>query len=860
MKIRFCFISIIICLSALSAQAQERLQAGDGTTGISSVRQIYSQAESEYNIGRIEQAVTILQSNIDSFHGNLRQSAFRLMALCNLGLDNVEKAEEATRNLLNEDPYYTASPQDPQRFIDMVENLRSGITATITTASSQAENLNEVPVPTTLITEEMIRNSGARNLQEVLAIYVPSMNIIDCNDDINISMRGIYSNGQEKILIMLNGHRLNSYSINIAAPDFSMSLEKLKQIEVLRGPASSLYGGVSLTAVVNLITKQGADIDGVKVKAGIGNHGQLRGDLLFGKRYFDLDMLVWGSFYKAKGEERFITKEQTALPNMYGHEGDITIGGIGDKPSYDYGISLKYKNLRFLYNTQFSQIQSPMAMTYLFAPYEVDKYKTYDGVRPSFATTSHHADLSYGQQFHQVYLKGVFAYDNSDMAHYQVISDTQIPGFVDLLPLPESSQETLRKDAEGGYSRYMSGQEHTFGAKLQGDWSYLNNKNHKGLLSAGMEYSYFEMEDARYTFGYNFKTNLPETIPVSDLGKGHENSFNTYVQLKHQWKSFIVNAGLRFDYKHRFDTTNIREFSPRVALIYVQPKWNVKLSYSKAYIDAPYYYRKSNIFLQAFAGMIGASSLLDPETMHSYQLTFGATQWAKGLNFEVNAFYNKSRNNIHMNLLDYSNDAQSDIYGIEFSGSYERPRFSAHLSSSWQKSHMYMIYDTEMDSPLNTPEFSINSVLTWRATKQLKLHTRLGYYSKQHTQYYNIVNYVMLKQVTTQFSEFIENVYRKYPSDPIDENGLPINITPEDRAVLETLANKLADLSEALYNKKDIDPYFLVDIGANYTWGKLDFAFNIHNLFNRKYEISGASTGLIPQKGRWFLFDIAYRF
>lgn len=860
MKIRFCFISIIICLSALSAQAQERLQAGDGTTGISSVRQIYSQAESEYNIGRIEQAVTILQSNIDSFHGNLRQSVFRLMALCNLGLDNVEKAEEATRNLLNEDPYYTASPQDPQRFIDMVENLRSGITATITTASSQAENLNEVPVPTTLITEEMIRNSGARNLQEVLAIYVPSMNIIDCNDDINISMRGIYSNGQEKILIMLNGHRLNSYSINIAAPDFSMSLEKLKQIEVLRGPASSLYGGVSLTAVVNLITKQGADIDGVKVKAGIGNHGQLRGDLLFGKRYFDLDMLVWGSFYKAKGEERFITKEQTALPNMYGHEGDITIGGIGDKPSYDYGISLKYKNLRFLYNTQFSQIQSPMAMTYLFAPYEVDKYKTYDGIRPSFATTSHHADLSYGQQFHQVYLKGVFAYDNSDMAHYQVISDTQIPGFVDLLPLPESSQETLRKDAEGGYSRYMSGQEHTFGAKLQGDWSYLNNKNHKGLLSAGMEYSYFEMEDARYTFGYNFKTNLPETIPVSDLGKGHENSFNTYVQLKHQWKSFIVNAGLRFDYKHRFDTTNIREFSPRVALIYVQPKWNVKLSYSKAYIDAPYYYRKSNIFLQAFAGMIGASALLDPETMHSYQLTFGATQWAKGLNFEVNAFYNKARNNIHMNLLDYSNDAKSDIYGIEFSGSYERPRFSAHLSSSWQKSHIYMTYDQSMDNPLNTPEFSANSVLTWRATKQLKLHTRLGYYSKQHTQYYNIVNYVMLKQVTTQFSEFIENVYRKYPSDPIDENGLPINITPEDRAVLETLANKLADLSEGLYNKKDIDPYFLVDIGANYTWGKLDFAFNIHNLFNRKYEISGASTGLIPQKGRWFLFDIAYRF
>ena len=849
MRIRFYLISIIVCLSALSVQAQD-----------SSVRQIYNEAEREYDIGRVEQAVSILNDNMDSFSGNVRQSAFRLMALCHLSLDDVKRAEEATRNLLNEDPYYTASPQDPQRFIDMVENLRSGLTATITTASSQAENLNEVPVPTTLITEEMIRNSGARNLQEVLAIYVPSMNIIDCNDDINISMRGIYSNGQEKILIMLNGHRLNSYSINIAAPDFSMSLEKLKQIEVLRGPASSLYGGVSLTAVVNLITKQGADIDGVKLKAGAGNHSQMRGDLLFGKRYFDLDLLVWGSFYKAKGEERYITKEETALPNSYGHAGDITIGGIGNKPSYDYGISLKFKNLKFLYNTQFSQIQSPMTMTYLFAPYDVEKYKTYDGVRPSFTTTSHHAEISYGQQLHNVYLKGGITYDNSDMAHYQVISDTQIPGFVDLLPLPEASQETLRKSAEGGYSRYMSGQEHTFGAKFQGDWSYLNNKNHKGLLSAGMEYIYFEMEDARYTFGYNYKTNLPETIPVSDLGKGNENSFNTYVQLKHHWKSFILNAGLRFDYKHRFDSTNIREFSPRLALIYVQPKWNVKLSYSKAYIDAPYYYRKTNVFLQAFAGVTKASALLDPETMHSYQLTFGATQWAKGLNFEINAFYNKARNNIHMNLLDYSNDAKSDIYGIEFSGSYERPRFSAHLSSSWQKSHIYMIYDTEMDNPLNTPEFSANSVLTWRATKQLKLHTRLGYYSKQHTQYYDITNYVMLIQVSNRMGEFMESIYMKYPSSPIDDSGLPIDISPEDKNTWNTLLDMVVKASEGIYNKKDIDPYFLVDIGANYTWGRFEFALNVHNLFDNKYVLSGASTGLIPQKGRWFLFDVAYKF
>ena len=83
MRIRFYLISIIVCLSALSVQAQD-----------SSVRQIYNEAEREYDIGRVEQAVSILNDNMDSFSGNVRQSAFRLMALCHLSLDDVKSGGE----------------------------------------------------------------------------------------------------------------------------------------------------------------------------------------------------------------------------------------------------------------------------------------------------------------------------------------------------------------------------------------------------------------------------------------------------------------------------------------------------------------------------------------------------------------------------------------------------------------------------------------------------------------------------------------------------------------------------------------------------------------------------------------------
>jgi len=167
------------------------------------MRQIYDQAESEYKTGRLEQAVDLLQSNLNNFQGNLRQNAYRLISLCYLAQDSLSQSENYAMLLLKENPYYT-SVQDPIRFEDIINRLKSGTKATIITASNQAESLDEAPVPVTLITEDMINLSGARNLKELLLTFVPGMINVECNEELNIAMRGIYSSGQEKILIMLN--------------------------------------------------------------------------------------------------------------------------------------------------------------------------------------------------------------------------------------------------------------------------------------------------------------------------------------------------------------------------------------------------------------------------------------------------------------------------------------------------------------------------------------------------------------------------------------------------------------------------------------------------------------------------------
>ena len=826
---RILIILLFLCASSLNAIAQE-----------SFLRQVYTQAENDYNLGRIEQASTALLNNMKAFQGNLRESSLRLLVLCWLGLDETEKAEEWTAKLLAEDPYYTASSQDPQRFIDLVENIKRGLTATITTASSHAESLAEVPVPTTLITEEMIHNCGGQNLQEVLAAYVPGMNIIDCNDDINIAMRGIYSNGQEKILIMLNGHRMNSYCTNIASPDFSISLAKIKQIEVLRGPASSLYGGVALTGVVNIITQQGADIDGVEAKVGIGNYGQMRGDLVFGKRYFDLDLLVWGSIYKNNGEKKDVSEESFNEDTSNMQQDHFTIGRIGNKPSHDIGIQLKWKDLQFFYDAQFSQIIAPFTISTLAKTYDWDRYKTFNGHSPSYSTESHHVDLSYSRQFEKLYLKGNIAYDNSDLSHYQVISDNSFEELGQLMGLDANDPNNIF--IYPGLFRNISGQEQNYSFQLKGDYSYISSAHHNGNLSFGTEFSHFQLEDVRYALGYNFVMIAPENPLIPESGKGHENSYNAFLQLKHQWHSIILNAGLRFDHKKRADGRTLNEFSPRIAFILLQPKWNIKFSYSRSFVDAPYLYRKTNELLPLLSSERAGDnfSVLNPEFVNSLQLTFAGSEWAKGFNFEINGFYNRAQDLIMTHIIEHLNEAENKTIGIELMTSYRKPKFTADFNLTWMHTFESNLFTKNIDANNNTPAITSNVVLAWQPTPRLKLFSNVLFESKQTSYNLDLTQMILLTNIVNYILEDI--------------------IAKKNYESAQEWTDELIRVKETIIHQEDMKARAIFNIGAEYKWGNLTLGLNVRNLFNTQYNRSGMNTKLIPQKGRWYMFDIAYKF
>ena len=622
-KYLYHIIAVSIMLMPVMASAQEKQD----------LRQIYTKAEEAYQIGQLDQAIDLLEGSLNSFTGNLRQSALRLVSICYLAQDDKETSEKYARLLLNINPYYTPV-QDPIRFEDMIALLKSGRSSTVTTASSQAESINEAPVPVTVITREMIDQlSNNKSIGQILATYVPGLNEVSAYSISNVAMHGVYTNSQEKILVMENGHRLNLRSTNNGKLDYAISTEKIDHIEILRGPASSLYGNVALTAVVNIITKKGREVNGIKGKYGYGSYGTHRADFITGTTLLDADVMAWASIYTSQGKKVDIPRESDY--SMTQHDGYAYVGGYKEKPSYDIGCTLKYKDFNFMINLKNGK-QVPQYSWY-GETYNFDAFRTMDGVKPGYTIDEKHLELGFTKQLGKVNLN-VSAYgDWYKVQDYMPVSDSlkgpEYNNDGDVITIDGKPVMKLYK----GLMQYWPFQEYTIGALAKADANYKLG-NMKGNILVGTQFEYFKLSSNDYVMGENY-TKIVVTFPEEKnyIRIGSEKSFSAFIQGKHYFTSqFILNAGLRFDNKNRANGKNVSALSPRIALIYFpNEKFSTKLSFSRAFVDAPYFYRQNTS-----NGYRGSEDLM-PEYMNAIQLDFMGKIDNWHLIYDVNLFYNQ---------------------------------------------------------------------------------------------------------------------------------------------------------------------------------------------------------------------------
>ena len=144
----------------------------------------------------------------------------------------------------------------------------------VITGTKTSVNRNNVPLTVSVVSKEKIENSSESALLPVLSEQVPGLFVtqrgitgfgVSTGSAGQITLRGIGGSPNTQVLILLNG---NPQFMGIMGHPLSDAYiaSDVEKVEIIRGPASTLYGTNAMGGVINIITKEQKE-DGFKANA-----------------------------------------------------------------------------------------------------------------------------------------------------------------------------------------------------------------------------------------------------------------------------------------------------------------------------------------------------------------------------------------------------------------------------------------------------------------------------------------------------------------------------------------------------------------------------------------------------------------
>jgi len=187
--------------------------------------------------------------------------------------------------------------------------LKKLLDTRIDTAAKYTQSISEAPASVTIITSEDIDRFGYRTIDEAL-MQVKGFYITNDRNYVYAGVRGFSrpSDYNIRILILINGNSTtdNIWGSSDIGNELGLHIDAVERIEIVRGPASALYGTNAMLAVINIITKDGKMADGLKISVEPGSYGKIQGGICFGKEMKNgLDVLVSGFIGDIKGQDLY---------------------------------------------------------------------------------------------------------------------------------------------------------------------------------------------------------------------------------------------------------------------------------------------------------------------------------------------------------------------------------------------------------------------------------------------------------------------------------------------------------------------------------------------------------------------------
>ncbi len=210
---------------------------------------------------------------------------------------------------------------------------------TVVSASRFAQNPLDAPNSTTIITRQDIRLSGLTNIGELLrrAAGVSVMRLT--YSDVQVGIRGFNQLQSPRVLFLINGR---STYVDVFGSTFlstqPIQVEDIERIEVIRGPASALYGANGFSGVVNIVTRAPGDEPGTSAVVGVGSRAQVHGQVATSGRQNRLGYRVSAGYDQGDRFSFYYDPDRTDIRYPVGNP-ERALQGANANLSLDYRIN-----------------------------------------------------------------------------------------------------------------------------------------------------------------------------------------------------------------------------------------------------------------------------------------------------------------------------------------------------------------------------------------------------------------------------------------------------------------------------------------------------------------------------------------
>ena len=555
-------------------------------------------------------------------------------------------------------------------------------------------NPRETPASIIEITAQDIRNSGARSLDELLDIYVPGFQYMYKVQGNQAGIRGIISDRNNKLLLMVNGR-----SMNVKASDggaiterwFSM-LGDIRRITVVNGPGSAVYGPGAIAGIINIETWSGRDYQGTDISARGGGWENFSSfEFRYGTELAsNTGMFVYYGFdyYPGASPEEAPLKfsfdfQKPAYGVYYEQDSDSNLDVPNDNSTlsgrarHKFHLQLDGENYELWTRYTLSGQRIPADQYfYLNVPCDLlldngagNQQFTLYGKYTQFMTS--HLSLDY-----------VLSYMWSDVMVNYGVRDTHPQLYPAMDDRHWSEDETIAGIT--AHIRPFEGHKVAIGTEY-----YYNNFGRRGHL-------------------YGDSPSNIQSLPIGTKWNSHMVSFFGEYQMR-LTHYLLAIAGIRCD-KHRYTSWM---YSPRAALVYTPDGNNVvKFIYNHSVRhgdDADLYLEHKSLDDEG-----------DIETLDNFELIY-ETQPTAIFHFNISAFYNRHHvvsfdrttfRSIHVGL--------AQTYGIEVGLEIKRSGLVARLYHSYTKLIDFDLEDEDAVQNISAAPYGYgNDLANWmkHATK-----------------------------------------------------------------------------------------------------------------------------------------------